>query len=1245
MSKNTRIFSALLVLVMLISTLASLSLLPVFADEVTDTEDQEESAVEENKYLTVEESIEAYLTDVYESAQDKLDRDKNLKLRLTRGVYEFYLNELTAEIALKNTVTGQVLLSNPYDLATVANDTVKAELLSQVVVTFKDLAQSGASRTMYSYTDSASRGQLNIKNVKNGVRVEYTVGKESARRLVPMWIEATRFQQQILLHIEDLSTRTRMKAFYSLQDPNDATKTETVIQEIQEKYKCTKKVHYSEDYNQEIEFKTGIENYYFPAGGQMAIYVIDPETVKGERELNMLEGWIKMHCPHYNYDELQYDHSLTEPEIEANDAAIFKLSIEYYLSEDGLEYRLPANGIIYDETKYRLTDISLLQYFGASSSDTKGYTFIPDGSGTIIRNEDIAADGKGYTITGELYGNDFAYHTLRGNGKSEIMRVPVFGVVEDTIFYNKDNVIGQELAFDEKGNPIYETLAEELVTAILDDKGNPTSDSFGRPLFQLIDDPTVRAIQVKNEEKTEEKRKELEESGAFDVPEGEEPPSYDVFDYFVIDYQGNKIQMVVDVYEQYTIPQGFTAIITEGDALTTITSNHGGNVLHKYNSVYCSFNPRPSDTYNLSDAISVGSNAEWTVVSERKYTGSYRVKIEMLYQDGGSYEFDSSTGEKKTHTYYEASYLGMALTYSDFLVETGVLSPITNAKDQIPLFIETFGMIETQEAVMTMPVWVDTELTTFEDMKKMYGSLSEKGITNVNFRLSGFTDGGMQGTLYPTTVTFEEVLGGDDGYTEFLKFAKDKGIGVYPDFDFANVNGTSMFDKFNFTNWTVKTIDDRYSSKRYYDATFQAFSFSMSTCVSPSFYMDIFERFSKAIDELGYNGISVGTLGSDLNSDFDEDDPYNREDSKAHTIELLEALYDKYGKLMVDSGNAYTWKYASSILNLALDGSKYLRASQAVPFTGIVLHGYVAIAGTPTNESGDIYNEVLKIVENGANPYFLLSAQNTSLLKESFLLSGYYSVNFDTWFDDLVNVYTVLNNSLADLQQVKIVDHKFVGLDTGDDITATRILSAAEQEEFDADYAAALEKYNEDKAHAELRYNNLVVRTKRAAEAAGLPVLERDIASLELSEEDFAALTLADYVDTDSKDLFDAAGNQIYYAIVYTGYEYEEFEYVSGLNSGISEGSVIYMEYADGSVILLNYNTYAVEVKIGDAVYHIAEAGSTELLEDNATPTYGDTAHIISDTYETDEEGNSVPTGKIVTYYGFMRIAKPNVNS
>lgn len=1234
MSKNIRIFSAMLVLVMLISTLASLSLLPVFADEVTDTENTEESV--ENKFLTVEESIQAYLTEVYESAQDKLERDKNLKLRLTRGVYEFYLNDLTGEIALKNTKTGQVLLSNPHDVANVLNDNVKAELLSQVHIKFKDLGQGGAGREMFSYTDSAARGQLNVKNIKNGVRVEYTIGKESARRLVPMWIEATRFQEQILMFIEDLSVRTRMNAFYSLQNPNDPGKTEQVISEIKDKYPCTKKPYYSADYTKTIELKTGDVTYSFASGDNMAIYVIDPNTVKGERELNMLEGWIKMYCPHYNYEELQYDHSLTEPQIEANDAATFKLSIEYYLTEDGLEYRLPANGIIYDETKYRLTDISLLEYFGASSGETTGYTFIPDGSGTIIRNEDVMADGKAYAITGEIYGNDFAYHTLRGNGKSEVMRVPVFGVVEDTIMYNKDVVIGQEPAVDKKGNPIYETLDEALVTPILDDAGNPTQDKDKNPMYQLTDDATVRAIKILNKDKTDEKKKELEAAG--EVIANLEASAYEVYDYIVIDYKGEKVQQLVDVYESYTLPQGFTAILVEGDALASITSTHGGGVLHNYNSVYCSFNPRPSDTYNLSDAISVGSNAEWTVVSERKYTGSYRVKIEMIFDEGGSYEFESSTGETKTHTYYEASYLGMALTYSDYLVENGVLSPITDAKDQIPLYIETFGMIETQESVMSMPVWVDTELTTFKDMQDMYGKLAKEGITNVNFRLNGFTNGGMQNTLYPTTIEFEDVLGGDDGYTEFLKYAKEKGIGVYPDFDFANVGSTSLFDRFNYTDWTVKTIDDRYSSKRYYDATYQAFSFTMSTCVSPSFYMDIFERFSEALDELGYIGISAGTLGSDLNSDFDEEDPYNREDSKAHTIELLEAIYDKYGKIMIDNGNSYTWKYASTILNVSLDGSNFLRASQSVPFIGIVLHGYVAISGVPTNEAGDIYNEVLKIVENGASPYFLLSAQNTSLLKESMLLSGYYSVNFDTWFEDLVDVYTVLNNALADLQEEKIVDHKFIGLDTDDTISATRILSDAEKVEYETSYNEALAKYNEDKAYAELRYNNLVERTKREAAALGLAVIERDIAELDLTEAELAALTINDYVKLSSTDLYDAAGNKVYYAIIYTGYEYEEFEYVSGLSYEISEGSVIYMEYADGSVILLNYNTYAVEVVIGENTYKIPEAGSKEVLDDAANRTYTDTAYTVRDAYEIDAKGNSNLVGKEVTYYGFTKI-------
>ena len=31
---------------------------------------------------------------------------------------------------------------------------------------------------MYSFTEAAQRGQIKFKNIKNGIRVEYTIGRE-----------------------------------------------------------------------------------------------------------------------------------------------------------------------------------------------------------------------------------------------------------------------------------------------------------------------------------------------------------------------------------------------------------------------------------------------------------------------------------------------------------------------------------------------------------------------------------------------------------------------------------------------------------------------------------------------------------------------------------------------------------------------------------------------------------------------------------------------------------------------------------------------------------------------------------------------------------------------------------------------------------------------------------------------------------------------------------------------------------
>jgi hypothetical protein len=1139
---------------MALGTAISLAFLPVSADE-TDTDDATVDVVDADKttddttddeestsqYVTISDAISKYLTTEYTSREEKL---ATMTLKLSKGNLQLYCDTLTGEIAIYNTVTTQILLSNPYDVSTVNSDSVKADLLSQISVTFEDLENNGATRTLNSYTDSATYGQISVKNVKNGIRVEYTLGKASSKKLMPYWIEASRFETMILANITDSYKMGKTLSYYTRKDANTA-EVEAVKNEIFSTYSCTKNTYSKtgvtpnsirtekdEDgntvYITEYTDETGtlITNSY-KSSDYLVIYTVNSEVTASEKMSNTMEGYVKEYAPDYNYEERDYDIELTG--YTGNEAAnaTFRLALEYYLTDDGLEVSLPANGIRYDSDSYRLQYITVLPYMGASSGDFPGYTFIPDGSGTIIRNEDITADGRAYTITGQVYGADFAYHTLTANGKSEVMRMPVFGTIESTgdpfvvdyeYIYQVDEDTG-ETVVDSDGNPIPENwtvTADEVLEEL---------DSYGDHIrYYIVDEEKGYVL----DESTGSMTMNVELSGKT---------------YYVLDEDGNRAYRTNSIYDYTYVNQGFVAIIEEGESLCYITSNHGGNVLHKYNSTYVTVYPESSDTYNLADTISVGQDAEWTVVSERKYTGAFKILYIMVSDLEGSE--------------YAGSYMGMALAYRNYLEKNGVLSLIDDAAADIPLYIESFGMIETDDVIMTIPVYVDTPLTTFDDVETMYQQLSAKGINNVNFRLTGFTNGGASVSTAPTSVKFEKVLGGNSGYQQALTTSAGR-YGLYANFDFSNVQSTTLLDGFSYKKYAARTIDNRYARKRSYDATYQSYQYIGSVCVSASAYEVIFEKFSKAMSKFeGITAISAGTLGSDLNTDFDEDDPYNREDSKEYTIEFLKSLSETYGNVMVDGGNAYTWSYVSDILNVSLDSSRYLRASQSIPFMGIILHGSIQIAGKPTNMQGDLEYEILKIVENGASPYYTLSYQNTSELKDNYDLSKYYSVNFGIWLDDLVDTYTILNEALKDVQTSQIMDHQF--------LFGNRVLDDDEQVSSSEELAEAIANYAEE-------YNAALLKALRDAYRIGL------ISSLDYTVDENGLIIAPDDFDMET----------------FTFVEFEDY-YTASIDTTIDDYSIVYEQYANGVQFILNYNSFGVTVELNGQTYTIGSYGFVKL--------------------------------------------------
>ena len=976
MKMTKRIISTLLTVCMLLGALSGLLSFEVSAAEATTStaEDIDLSKID-------------YLKQPYYTADEKL---ATMKMRFAKGDYQLWVNEFTGEVAVKNIKTGEILMSNPYDVGlSKGADSVKAELLSQIIIGYTGNQLTGTN-VFTSYTDAALNNQIKVKSIKNGIRVEYTIGREETKYLVPRLISKERFESEIyeplkagLIASGDKSWEFTLNATFmsrfALRDPEKMTSDRAKA-----------------DLFKEVPITATLG----------AVYMIDVNI--SPAELMMLEELIKTYCPGYTYEELDMDHAETEYVSEDQNPAVFKMALEYTLDDLGVSVSLPANGIRFDESIYQLSYITILPYMGAgqysASRPNEGYTFIPDGSGAIFRFEDLAATGA--NIVGKIYGQDYAYHSITGKYQ-EVFKLPVYGVVRDNTY-------------------VYEQDAMGAYTIVKQD--NPSTS-------------------------------------------------------------------------------GFFAIIEEGDALAELKSVHLGQK-GDYHTVQLSVNPRPSDTYNIADSISVGSNSTWTVVSDRKYLGNYKVRYIMLTDD-------SVAAEKGITDYYPADYNGMAYAYRDYLTSpysTGtqnespenqmtVLERLASDKfeSQIPLYLETFGTVETIEKVLSIPVSVMTPLTTFDNIRQIYTDLSQDGvgITNINFKLTGYANGGMYSTV-PYGLKWEKAVGGKNGFKELLQFANEinkasatdgNNLGIFPDFDFAYIKAFDSFDGVSLKKHAVKTIDDRYIGKAVYSATYQTYVEDGGLAISPAYFSRFYDKLAENYLEYSIDGtgadlnISVSTLGTDLNSDFDEDEPYNREDSKEFTVEAFKALSETYGNVMTTGGNAYTWQYVDYILDMPIDSSRYLAASNTVPFTGMILHGYVQYSGSPINMEGNIQYGILKAIENGASIYFILTYDNATVLKEDVLLSQYYSVRYDIWagsYNDegvfeagsLVDVYHSLNNVTADLQDKLITNHEvLVGYRIPDEDELIADAVAAEKERVEAEAKAKAE------AEAILRKELLESRT------------------------------------------------------------------------------------------------------------------------------------------------------------------------
>ena len=913
-----RIISFLLVFIMITG------MVPLFALTVFANDEEEEVIVIQDYTTLVYENIDAMLADMGRGP-DGLPTGRP---ELIKDGYELYYNHESGAVAIKDLRTNQVITTNPYDVGSVQGPTpnIKAELLSQIVIRYMD---ADKAQFFNSYTHAALNNQIKMKPIRGGIRVEYTIGREEKRMLVPRMLPAVSFEENIMEHVPEGRARQKLEAYYSYKDAQAPDLTERAKRELQVK---------------------------FPVTSRFPIYVFDPNASR--RELAEIEGYIREFSP-YTFEQMDEDHRETDYTGSDRPPPLFKMALEYYIEEDGLRVRLPANGIRFDESNYQVDYIMMLPYMGAIRRENIGYTFVPDGSGALVRSEDIG--DTDFTFMNRLYGQDFSFFDIRGGHATQRWTMPVFGAVEE--------------------HSISRTFIDEIPEEV--DVPAVTED-------ELDDDGNVIGTIIIEEATTETVIREV---GRIEVEERTD---------------------------------GFLAIIEEGDAMAQIRTDHGGP-LHPYNSTGALFTPRPTDQYQL-DTDATGLSSMITVASRRRYTGNYMIRYIML-SDNTNPDY---RGEDRDRT-YEATWVGMAKAYREYLEKNGGLTRMADTGGDIPLFLETLGLMWTSEYFLGFPYQAQTPLTSFEDVKSMIDELNAEGISNLNFRMRGWNNGGLggrigRGGMVPTTIRIHRTMGGADGLRDLFQYADSKNATVYPDIEIGLVWSTGAFNGFNHRRDFARTMSDQFAHEQHYFFLFQMFMGRFAhNIVSASRMENIYNLSMRHFERYNPHAISVASLSRELHSDQNRRNLVNRQEAQGYVTEVLGRAQEDHGRVLGLEANAFAWQYLDATLGVPLDASRMMKQSEAVPFYGMVTHGYLDIAGTPINMAGDIKYDILKAIENGSNPYFVVAYQNASRLKEDFILAAsFFSVNYQTWFPEIVRIYHLLNDNLRDIRYKLMVDHEFL---------------------------------------------------------------------------------------------------------------------------------------------------------------------------------------------------------------------------
>ncbi len=437
------------------------------------------------------------------------------------------------------------------------------------------------------------------------------------------------------------------------------------------------------------------------------------------------------------------------------------------------------------------------------------------------------------------------------------------------------------------------------------------------------------------------------------------------------------------------------AIIENGEGAASINAI-AGNPRNNYSTVYVSFNVRGYNNAELKTSATIIVNNDFPKNTE------FSVRYYPLTDEN-------------------ASYNGFANLYREHLKNSGLLKK--SDKKQEAYHLTLLGGAQTDGYILGVPYTKLYPLTTLKESKSIIEDLVNLTSKTPEVMIKGFGQSGLNTGKIAGGYKFSSKLGGQKSYNSLKKYCEDNNISLYADFDTVYYNKSgSGFNKSSDTALSANLQSAvKYPLKR--STLEKQEDLGKTFLLSRSAQAKAIEKLIDFCED-DVSGVSLSELGKTAYSDYAQD-KYMMKGSLNEQAKLLEMIKNANHSVALSTANSYIAGLADSLNDVPLQNGGYDALDEQIPFYQMVYSGYIPMYSCGVNLSPNSDRQLLRLVEAGVSPSFVLTNAFNSEISTSYVdvkSSVVYENNKDLikkTLEDLDNYQNSINGS-------KIVKHRIL---------------------------------------------------------------------------------------------------------------------------------------------------------------------------------------------------------------------------